>query len=312
VRGMRLLNVQVDVPIEQQESWPVCTAVTSPNTAVAGRRPPWPGPDHYLPWTDLVRVREGVAVRRADGARDGLHDLPFTRFGYNGSWRILRTPLGPHSIDAPDEVAALAFLRHEYGEAWAHEVPYRPRCTKADHSTHVAEAPPQLSARATAVARRWLVEQARRGVRCGPPAAPHEPSDCHRGAIGAWELSEVARRNWTVATAACLARCSLCARCRHITVSLEHNVCAWSSSCSRRRSGTPKETQHRASYRSGPALRSIEQQVLGMDEDVGDASDVAALRTTAPALVSRVEADVRCWRPTFANHLPQHVHANRV
>lgn len=52
---------------------------------------------------------------------------------------------------------------------------------------------------------------------------------------GSWELSKMQSASWNAAKAACLEMCSSCvgARCKVVSVSLQHRDCSWFSSCDR-------------------------------------------------------------------------------
>ena len=82
----------------------------------------------------------------------------------------------------------------------------------------------------------------------------HERGDCEigdlgnlglwRGAAGRW-----ASATWSVAAAECLALCSACARCTHISLSLQYRDCSWYHKC-------PKLHQHVQGFRSASARPS--------------------------------------------------------
>ena len=78
-----------------------------------------------------------------------------------------------------------------------------------------------------AIATAWL--RASRSGHCG--ATDSNRGDCVSGNFGNLGLSAFEASNWTMAVSACLARCATCARCRHISVSLQHRDCSWYAQC---------------------------------------------------------------------------------
>ena len=81
-----------------------------------------------------------------------------------------------------------------------------------------------------AVATSWLA--ASREGHCG--TTPNSQGDCERGDKGSWPLSSLigsGGRSWRSAVQACLRRCSRCARCRHVSISLEYSDCGWYAAC---------------------------------------------------------------------------------
>ena len=58
------------------------------------------------------------------------------------------------------------------------------------------------------------------------------PGDGSLDNYGAWPLSPAQAVRWSTATQLCVRRCSYCARCSTISVSLEERTCSWHSDCS--------------------------------------------------------------------------------
>lgn len=71
-------------------------------------------------------------------------------------------------------------------------------------------------------------------------------TDCSVADHGALRLTERERSSWEVATAACITKCTLCGRCRYITISLKHADCSWYSRCTNR------------SYQATPARHGVD------------------------------------------------------
>ena len=80
------------------------------------------------------------------------------------------------------------------------------------------------------VAASWLV--ASRDGHCGTTQG--FAGDCETSSHGSWELSTLlapSQHTLQAAVAACLRRCSDCARCKHVSVSLPWNDCSWYARC---------------------------------------------------------------------------------
>ena len=92
----------------------------------------------------------------------------------------------------------------------------------------------------------WLA--ASREGHCGTTSGP---GDCAAGDKGSWPLSQLGlpRQTWSHAIAACLERCSQCARCTHVSVSLAYDDCSWFASSCNHLEQVP------ASFRSGSLAR---------------------------------------------------------
>lgn len=224
-KGMHIFSERA-MPGVKDRVWRVCTAA-SDRGGTAGRRPPWWGSRHYLPWTDLMFLRAPLAEPRT-GWFDGLRGVPYTEFHSRESWHIKQLPLGAREwAFAPSRKLANAFLQHEYGRFWREDVPARPRCSDEATSAHNVAGALQLPHAAHAVARRWV-----RRAATGYCAATSEATDCETAQMGSWQLElNVANTSWEVAAAACLARCSMCARCRFISLSRRWRDCSWYASC---------------------------------------------------------------------------------
>ena len=85
-----------------------------------------------------------------------------------------------------------------------------------------------MASRAAALVDAWL-----RSSRDGYCAATEGEGDCARGDKGSFGLPVVpnAHWSWRPAIAFCLARCSACARCSYVTVSLADHDCSWYHTC---------------------------------------------------------------------------------
>ena len=77
-------------------------------------------------------------------------------------------------------------------------------------------------------AHEWL-RQAQPG-HCGA-TRENDQGDCTAGTQGSWRLSPLATETWHSAAAECLDRCSGCARCGVISVSLHFKDCSWYAAC---------------------------------------------------------------------------------
>lgn len=55
--------------------------------------------------------------------------------------------------------------------------------------------------------------------------------DCANGVKGRWSLHANETVNWNAAATRCLSMCASCARCRYISVSMQHADCSWFSAC---------------------------------------------------------------------------------
>ena len=95
--------------------------------------------------------------------------------------------------------------------------------------------PPPIDAAAT---RDWLARAA--SGHCGETAFDDE-GDCEIGVQGSFSLDALVwqPRSWDIAAGACLARCGACARCRFVSISLEHSDCSWFSTCDNSLSNKP-------------------------------------------------------------------------
>ena len=74
----------------------------------------------------------------------------------------------------------------------------------------------------------WLAGAAR--GHCGV-TVPSDGHNCFSGTRGSLGLTREQSRSWETAAAACLAKCAACARCRHVTVSLQYADCSWYHDC---------------------------------------------------------------------------------
>jgi len=75
---------------------------------------------------------------------------------------------------------------------------------------------------------KWL-RQAQPG-HCGATRV-NDHGDCTAGTQGSWRLSALATETWHSAAAECLDRCSGCARCGVISVSVDFKDCSWYAAC---------------------------------------------------------------------------------
>lgn len=100
------------------------------------------------------------------------------------------------------------------------------------NSTSAKEACSQLMAlpqRGASISPGAWLQSAEKG-HCGYTESKADCDMADRGSLG---LSRSAGHfsSWHQASAACLAKCAQCSRCRYVTVSVHHEDCSWYSSC---------------------------------------------------------------------------------
>ena len=85
--------------------------------------------------------------------------------------------------------------------------------------------------------------------------APNQPETCDTADFGLFTFALEEARDWRHAVRACLRRCAVCARCRHISVAPAHGVCTWHYACAapqRKELPTGAIEPTPCGFRSGP------------------------------------------------------------
>ena len=148
--------------------------------------------------------------------------------------------------------------------------------TAADSAPATAEACARLRADLPAKREAIGAEAWRRDAVPGHCGITNGPTDCNAADKGSIQLPNSAwptpnafgivhLRNtsdkvkaWHTAVDACLAKCAACARCRYVTVSIQHRDCSWYSRCSKDRlQATPEFLSGTACAGAPPLLLPI-------------------------------------------------------
>ena len=93
---------------------------------------------------------------------------------------------------------------------------------------------------------------------CGEANRSRDPSRaCDEHAYGSVGLLGVSRRNWTSALSFCASYCAACARCSHVSLSLQHKDCRTRDGSTARVSRSPTGEAMARSSSSGAHTRRL-------------------------------------------------------
>ena len=142
-------------------------------------------------------------------------------------------------------------LRRLHSPWWLGQLLQVDRSVAPDGQLAACDQLETLPARGQALEPTRFLDVAARGF-CG---FTKEPTDCEFADRGVLYLNSSERTSWQVAATACLRKCSVCARCRYVTISLEFSDCSWYSRCDEFTPG--------ASFRSAAAFGVTSKPEIG-------------------------------------------------
>ena len=122
---------------------------------------------------------------------------------------------------------------------------------------------------------------------CGTTSAG-DAGDCLTGDRGNLGLSTSDAADWVGATHACLERCSACARCNWVSLSLKWRDCSWYHDC-----GAQEWSREPTCFRSGPAKPKLLPRHLSMWPPPTVAWPADATRVLQPSRVVVLQASDR-------------------
>ena len=205
------------------------------------------GRDSYRIWEALACGAAPVMIR------DDWHGLDHRKLAglpilWVRSWRDVTPRLLAREWRAMMDRAHEYDMRRLHAPYWLAQLLQLPAGSRQDQPTQSILRSNECAKLSSLVAkgervtpRAWL--GAAVAGHCGVTLGAADCSFADQGALG---LTDRERSSWELATAACIAKCTLCRRCRYVTISRKYADCSWYSRCTNR------------SFQSNPARYGVD------------------------------------------------------
>ncbi|KAL1528560.1 hypothetical protein AB1Y20_009903 [Prymnesium parvum] len=174
-----------------------------------------------------------------------------------------------------------------------HQTPHERHYTVEAHASAALCLDAEAHARAATAEIASIDHETSRWLRRALPAPCDAPlrelandavsAPCASAEHGLFTLTLGETRSWAAAVHGCLQRCSLCARCRFISVAPAHGVCMWHHACARRAASPP------CGFRSAAVEAAVARRVaivfFGKHSDGGRSQSMAPSKAASVRLL---------------------------